>query len=93
MPRALKVCVLLAAIFATLAVSAASASAAHSHPDSPKGCDLCFTAHLAAQGIPAVHPVHAPEIQGRAILLPLFFGYELYTKRTSCSRGPPSLAW
>ena len=93
MPRALKVFVLLLAILATLGVSFASASPAHSHLNSSaRGCDICLTAHLAADETPAIQPVNGPVLLGRTTLeLPLV-NYQPYAGQPCCSRGPPSFS-
>jgi hypothetical protein len=86
MPRALRICVLMLAIFAMLGVSAASAMLIDS---SPNGCNICFVAHTVAFETPSAQPLFGPEIVGRATLVPAVFGYRACASRHSCSRGPP----
>jgi hypothetical protein len=90
--RSVKVCALLLALVALLAVSAASDSPAHFHDkQQPSNCDLCYVAHFAACGTPVVQPLHAPSLEGRAAPVAAFFSYEQVLGNPACSRGPPSI--
>ena len=63
-PRALRIAAVILAITAMLSVSAASVSAAHAHSKEPVDrCNVCCTAHMAAQQVAVITLVHPPEIQ------------------------------
>ena len=86
LPRAVRILILLLAIFATLSVSIASAS----HIDSsPNGCNICFVAHTVAFETPSAQPFCGPEMLGRAMLVTPVIGYKACASQPSCSRGPP----
>lgn len=90
-PRALRMVTVILAITAMLCVSAASVSAAHTHLKEPVGrCDVCTTAHQAAQRIFVVQVVHAPKLDSRMakpVAIPRVESRNVLTRLT---RGPPS---
>jgi hypothetical protein len=52
------------AMVAMLGVSASSLSADHAHLSSPADhCDVCVTAHMAAQQVAVVQVIHSLELQ------------------------------
>ena len=91
--RSLRICAMLVALIALLAVSAAAESPAHFHlKQPPSGCDLCFAAHLASSGAQDTQPWQAPDVEARNTIVSAFFGYERISRNRSLSRGPPSLS-
>jgi hypothetical protein len=89
--RALQMVAVILAITAMLSVSAASASAAHAHVKGPFGrCDVCSTAHQAAQQIIVVQVVHAPNLHSRMAQPVAIQRVESRRVLTLLSRGPPS---
>jgi hypothetical protein len=73
-----------------LGVSAASFSASHAHVKDPVGrCDVCVTAHQAAQRINVVQVIHAPALHSR-MPQPVAIGrVESRSVLTLLTRGPP----
>ena len=91
MPRKLRIAALLLAIFAMLGVSFASDSAEHLHLKTPvNGCDVCLTAHIAAEQVHAVHSLPAPELRWNLVLATSLDGYNALASATFLTRGPPS---
>jgi len=91
-PRALRMVVVILAIAAMLCVSAASVSAAHTHQNEPVGrCDVCYTAHLAAQQVAVVQVIHALELQ--SFLSPAVAIQRLESRGILAllTRGPPTI--
>lgn len=78
-----------------LGVATAAASPAHFHASAPaRGCDICFTAHIAsleAKSIAAL--IQTPQTHGFLITgLAISSGYQLFRTKASLTRGPPSLS-
>lgn len=94
MPRSFRIAVLLVAIFAILGVSMAAESATHFHAKPPaSGCDICFTAHLAAGPAgSSAPPIQAPQPQGQYLSGPAIAGYRFLHSTASLTRGPPAAA-
>jgi hypothetical protein len=91
MPRALRLVAVILAITAMLGVSAASVSAAHTHVKEPVGrCDICSTAHQAAQRIVVVQAIHAPNLYSRMAPPVAIQRVESRSALTLLTRGPPS---
>jgi len=90
-PRSLRMVAVILAIAAMLCVSAASVSAAHTHSKEPVGrCDVCSTAHQAAQQIVVAPVVHAPHVQSQLAKPIEIHRIESRTVLTLLTRGPPS---
>jgi hypothetical protein len=89
--RTLRAAVVIFAITALLCVSAASVTAAHSHPNKPDdSCNVCSTAHMAARHVAVIQLVHTPEVQS---ILPLPVAIQTQESGgvlSTLSRGPPS---
>jgi len=91
--RLLRALVVITALVAVLTVSTASSLPSHLHSGSAAArCDVCFTAHTAAYEAPSSHPVPIPQMQGRTTLLLPVSNYQPLSRKSSRSRGPPSLA-
>jgi len=89
--RASRIFFVILAIAAMLCVSAASVSPAHSHLNSPADhCDVCYTAHMAAQQVAVVQVVHAPELQSFLPLPDTFQCVESRRILALLTRGPPA---
>src|SRR5580698_7806987 len=62
--RLSRIVVVVLAIAAMLFISAASASSAHTHLNSAADhCDVCFTAHMAAEQVAVVQVIHSLQQQ------------------------------
>jgi hypothetical protein len=74
-----------------LGVSAASVSAAHTHLNSAADqCDICHTAHMAAQQIAVIQVVHSLELQSFLAPPEALERVESRGFRTLLTRGPPA---
>jgi hypothetical protein len=83
--------VVILAIAAMLCVSAASVSPAHSHLNSAADhCDVCYTAHMAAQQVAVIQVVHSLELQSFLAPPEAFQRVESRGVLTLLTRGPPS---
>ena len=90
-PRALQIVSVILAITAMLSVSAASVSAAHTHVKGPFGrCDVCSTAHQAAQQSVVVQVVRAPNLHSRMAQPVAIQRVDSRSVLTLLTRGPPS---
>ena len=89
--RTFRAVAVIFAITALLCVSAASVSAAHTHPNKPDDtCNICCTAHMAARYVAVIRLVHAPEVQS---ILPLPVAIQTHESGgvlSTLTRGPPS---
>lgn len=89
--RAIRIVAVILAIAAMLCVSAASVSAAHAHENEPVGrCDVCYTAHLAAQQVVVVQIIHALELQSFLAPPVAIQPVESRGILALLTRGPPS---
>ncbi len=89
--RTFRAAVVVLAITALLCVSAASVSAAHTHPNKPDdSCNVCSTAHMAARHVAVIQLVHAPEVQSILPLPVVIETEESGGVLTTLTRGPPS---
>ena len=89
--RALRLLTVILAITAMLCVSAASVSAAHSHLKEPVDrCNVCYTAHLAAQQVAAIQVTHSLQLQSFLALPEAIQYVESRGVLTILTRGPPS---
>ena len=90
-PRLSRIVVVILAIAAMLGVSAASLSAAHAHLNSPADhCDICCTAHMAAQQVAVVQVVHSPELQSFLAPPEAVERVESRSILALLTRGPPA---
>lgn len=90
-PRTLQIVSVILAITAMLCVSAVSVSAAHTHVKGPfVRCDVCSTAHQAAQQIIVAEVVHAPNLHSRMAQPVALQRLESRSILTVLTRGPPS---
>jgi len=92
MTRGLRLFVLFAAIFATLAVASASATPAHLHPNAPaSGCELCFVAHTVTYEAGSAMPAAPlPLVYEHALDYRDISGYQSAAQCSALTRGPPS---
>lgn len=91
MNRTLRITALLVAIFALLGVSFAAESPEHLHLKSPvNSCDVCLTAHAAAEQVRTVHVLPAPELRWHTVLAVTDDGYETHSGPVFLTRGPPA---
>jgi len=89
---AIRILALVLALAGLVGVSAASASPAHGHINAPgNGCSICFVAHLSALEPVTSQGLCALEFRGRAALPLCDSSYDPLFRKTSLSRGPPSL--
>ena len=90
-PRALRIFSVILAVAAMLCVSAVSVSAAHTHLKEPVDrCNVCCTAHQAAQQVVVVHVVHALELQSLMARPVSVQRVEAVGVLAFSTRGPPS---
>ena len=89
--RVSRIAVVILAIAAMLCVCAASVSAAHSHLNSASDhCDVCYTAHMAAQQAAVVQVVHSLQLQSFLSPPETFERVESRGILALLTRGPPS---
>jgi hypothetical protein len=91
-PRLSRIVVVILAIAAMLCISAVSVSPAHTHLNSPADhCDVCFTAHMAAQQIAVIEVIHSLELQSFLSPPEPFQRVESRGILALLTRGPPSV--
>lgn len=89
---AIRILALALALAGLVGVSVASAAPAHGHINSPgSACSICFVAHLSALEPVTSQAICALEFRGRAVLPLCASSYDPLFRKTSLSRGPPSL--
>jgi hypothetical protein len=89
--RISRIIVVFLAIAAMLGVSAASLSAAHAHLNSAADqCDICHSAHMAAQQVAVIHAVHTLELQSFLAPPEAVQRVESRGFRILLTRGPPA---
>jgi hypothetical protein len=90
--RLSRIVVVILAITAMLCLSAASVSPAHTHLNSAADhCDVCYTAHMAAQQVAVIQVVHSLELQNFLTPPEAFQHVESRGILALLTRGPPAL--
>ena len=89
--RLTRIAVVILAIAAMLCVCAASVSPAHSHLNSASDhCDVCYTAHMAAQQVATIQVAHSLELQSFLTPSEVLQHVESRGILTLLTRGPPT---
>jgi hypothetical protein len=89
--RLARVIVVILAIAAMLCITAASVSSAHTHLDSAADhCDVCFTAHMAAEQVAVIQVVHSLELQSFLAPPAAVLRVESRSVLAPLTRGPPA---
>ncbi len=90
-PRLSRLIVVILAIAAMLCITAASVSPAHAHLNSAADrCDVCVTAHMAAQQVAVIQVIHSLEQQCFLSPPEAVQRVEFRNVLTLLTRGPPS---
>ena len=90
-PRAIRLVAVIVLIMTMLCVSAASVSPSHTHLNEPVDrCDVCYTAHLAAQQVAVVQVIHSLEVQSFLPPSVAILHVETRDILALLPRGPPS---
>ena len=90
-PRLSRIVIVILAIAAMLCVTAASVSPAHTHLNSAADhCDVCYTAHMAAQQVAVVAVAHSLELQSYLAPPEAFQSVESRGILALLTRGPPA---
>jgi len=90
-PRLSRIIVVILAIAAMLCITAASVSSAHAHLDSAADhCDVCFTAHMAAQQVAVIQVIHSLQLQSFLAPPEAMQRVESRNFLAVLNRGPPS---
>jgi hypothetical protein len=90
-PRLSRIIVVILAIAAMLCITAASVSPAHTHLNSAADhCDVCFTAHMAAQQVAVIQVVHSLQLQSFLARPEAVQRAESRSILAVLTRGPPA---
>ena len=86
-----RVIIVILAIAAMLCITAASVSPAHTHLNSAADhCDVCVTAHMAAQQVAVIQVVHSLEQQNFLVPPEAAQRVESRSILAVLTRGPPA---
>ena len=90
-PRLSRIIVVSIAFAAMLFISAASVSSAHTHLNSAADhCDVCFTAHMAAEQVAVVQVIHSLQLQSFLAPPEALQRVESRSIVAALTRGPPA---
>lgn len=90
-PCTLRTVAVILAIIAMLCVTAAASSPSHTHINEPVGrCNVCYTAHQAAQQVSVVQIIHGLELQSILAVNTPIQHVESRGVIALLTRGPPS---